>query len=74
LRGFYRRLLGLLVSALEWGQELGLTRGGDAVFQARMVLGSCKELVVHLVETGVRRPAPETVEQVLQYNLKGLLA
>ncbi|MHC5019331.1 MAG: TetR/AcrR family transcriptional regulator [Planctomycetota bacterium] len=74
LRAFYRRLLDLLGSALQWGQQLGLTRGGDPQLQARMVLGCCKEVVVHLLELGVRRPAPDLVEQVLKYNLKGLLA
>lgn len=74
LQSFYRRLLDLLGKALEWGQRLGLTRGGDPVLQARLVLGGFKELVLHLVRTGSNAPTPEVVEQVLQYNLKGLLA
>lgn len=74
LQSFYRRLLDLLGKALEWGQRLGLTRGGNPVLQARLVLGGLKELTLHLVLSGSDAPTPEVVEQVLQYNLKGLLA
>ena len=73
LLGFYRELLGLIEDALGWGQRLGLTVAGDLGLQARMVLGSFKELVYQLVMAGERRPPAELVDALLAFTLRGLL-
>lgn len=73
LLGFYGALLALIEKALGWGQTLGLTRGGDPHLQARMVLGSVKEVVYHLVMAGESRPPAELVAALVEFNLRGLL-
>ena len=73
LLAFYRALLALIERALSWGQRLGLTRGGDARLQARMVLGSVKEVVYHGVMAGETRPPAELVAALVDVNLRGLL-
>lgn len=73
LLAFYRALLALIEKALEWGQSLGLTRGGDRRLQARMVLGSVKEVVYHCIMAGETRPPAELVAALVEFNLRGLL-
>ena len=71
---FYEGLLGLIELALDWGRRLGLARAGDPRLQARMVLGTFKEIVDRQVAGGVPIPVPALVDALLAFNTRGLLA
>ena len=73
LLAFYGQLLGLIEKALEWGEKLGLSRGGDLRSRARMVLGSVKEVVYQSVMAGERAVPPGLVAEIVEFNLHGLL-
>jgi len=73
LMAFYGELLALIEKALGWGQKLGLTRPGDPHLQARMVLGSVKEVVYQLVMTEDQQSPAALAGALADFNLRGLL-
>jgi AcrR family transcriptional regulator len=73
LLAFYGELLGLIEKALGWGQKLGLTRVGDPHLQARMVLGSVKEVVYQLVMARDEWAPGALAGALVDFNLRGLL-
>ena len=73
LLAFYGEMLAIIERAFDWGQRLGLTRPGDPKLQARMVLGTIKEVVYQTVMLGDRREASAIAEAVIEHNLRGIL-
>jgi AcrR family transcriptional regulator len=75
LQDFYGRVLGLLVSALQTGQEIGLVRKLDEQVTAYCILGSVKELADHMLvqKTPAEVNLDHLTETVLEFNLNGLL-
>ncbi len=76
LKEFYDRVLGLLMSALQTGQEIGLVRPVDEHLTAYCILGSVKELADHtLVQAGGATSIDLDLltETALEFNLNGLL-
>jgi AcrR family transcriptional regulator len=74
LRSFYQRLSGIIEGALRLGQTMGLVRSCDTRVVSYCVLGSLKEVMLHVLTD----EAPQVTEggilarEILDYNLRGV--
>lgn len=73
LLSFYARLLGLIEGALTLGLSIGIVRPCDPRIVALCILGTLKEVLYHGVMKPRDLPRETLAEEILQYNLRGLL-
>lgn len=72
LTTFYQRLAGMIESALQLGQAMGLVRSCETRVVSSCVLGSLKEVMLRVL-TESERPSREVLaKEILDYNLHGL--
>jgi AcrR family transcriptional regulator len=75
LAAFNAAVTELIGRALRRGMEIGIVRPLDDDLVAHCVYGSVKEIVFHSLETNrfEEKPLPSIVDEILRYNLNGLL-
>lgn len=72
LTTFYQRLVGMIESALQLGQAMGLVRSCETRVVSSCVLGSLKEVMLRVL-TEPERPSRDVLaREILDYNLQGL--
>jgi AcrR family transcriptional regulator len=73
--GFNAAVTQLIGRALRRGTEIGIVRPLDGEVVSHCIYGSVKELVSHFLETESYRqkPLPSVVDEILRYNLTGLV-
>ncbi len=70
---FYAGVRGMLRSALEEGQRMGIVAAGDAGFFASVSLGIMKEVLLEASTSERPRPREEIVEQLFAFLAGGYL-
>jgi AcrR family transcriptional regulator len=73
IEAFYASLAGIIERALLLGQQMGIVRSCDAVLVSRCILGSVKEVLLHvLAGEGASRDREALARQILEYNFRGI--
>ena len=73
LLSFYARLLALIEGALKLGIDGGIVRPCDPRVVALCILGTMKEVLYHGIMKPGDLPRETLAEEILQYNLRGLM-
>jgi AcrR family transcriptional regulator len=73
--GFNAAVTQLIGRALRRGTEIGIVRPLDGEVVSQCIYGSVKELVSHFLgtESYRQKPLPSVVDEILSYNLTGLV-
>jgi AcrR family transcriptional regulator len=75
LTTFYQRLAGMIESALQLGQAMGLVRSCEIRVVSSCVLGSLKEMMLRvLTESDAPWSRDVLAREILDYNLHGLFS